>query len=308
MRINISSFIALAVAASSVAAQSSKRLVSINPPSSQNKRVDLTALPPVDITPVTNAKRFAQGLPPISPVKRHPHRGGPHRDGGNHHRGTRVTFAPRAETSSSPTVNVKCNILVKSSDDSTLGYISPVFNDDGEYGTPQSSQTGALEVSFSNTTTSGSIIGPLDLLVTNNADTINSFPYLSAAMGFMSDGDDLGPGNANYVVITGNSASTGSGATPSNSTDNSYVTRTGMSANSETAIWTYNPATQDIRGLWTNTDGSSVPIKLVYYMETDNTGGDGNTLIATGDVAAFREPFGCTDTCPEITFTCVPPV
>ncbi|CAE6435744.1 unnamed protein product [Rhizoctonia solani] len=307
MRISISSFITLAIAASGIAAQPSKRLVSVNPPPSQNARVDLKALPPVDVTPITNAKRFSQGLPPLSPVKRKPHRGGPHRDGGYHHVGTPVEFAPRAQTSSSPAVTVKCNILVKTSGGSSLGYISPVFNDYGEYGTPQSRQTGALEVSFPNTATSGSAAGPLDLLATNNADTINSFPYLSAAIGFMSDGDDLGPGNANYVVITGNSGSTGSGSTPSSSTGNSYVTRTGMSANSETTVWTYDPATQDIRVVWTNTDGSSVPTNLIYFVDTDPSDGDANTLVAAGDVAAFRGLFGCTDTCPEVTLTCVPP-
>lgn len=302
MRFNISSLVTLLVAAGFVAAQPAKPH-SVNPPSNQNARVDLTALPPVDVTPVTNAKRFAQGLPPLNPVKRHPHRGGPHRDGGYRHGGTRVEFAPRSETSSTPSANVKCNVLVKAGD-STLGYISPVFNDYGEYGTFQSEHAGSLEVSFSN---SGSASGPVDFIITNNAETINSFPYLSGALGFMSDGDDLGPGNPNYLVVTGNSGSTGSGATPSSSTANSYVTRTGQSANSETAIWTYDPATQDIRVVWTNTDGGSVPTKLIYFVDTDPADDNANTLIATGDVSAFRDTFGCTDTCPEITFTCVPP-
>ncbi|CAE6399567.1 unnamed protein product [Rhizoctonia solani] len=305
MHCSILSFVTLLVVASTAAAQPTKRLISINPP--QNLRVNLTALPPVEVAPKTNAKRFAQGLPPLSPVKRHPHRGGPHRDGGNPHKGTRVAFAPRAEVSAAARTKVKCNILVKPTSGSTLGYISPIFNDFGEYGPLQTSQAGALEIAFSNTASSGLVYGPADFLTTNNVDTINSFPYLSAALGFMSDGDDLGPGNANYLVITGNSGSTGSGSTPSKSTGNSYVTRTGQSANSETAIWTYDPTTQDIRVVWANTNGGSAPTKLVYIHDTETAGDDGNTLAAAGDLDAFRSSLSCTDTCPEVTFTCVPP-
>ncbi|CAE6463344.1 unnamed protein product [Rhizoctonia solani] len=299
MRFSASSFITLLAAVGAVSAQPAKRARSINPVG-QNARVDLTALPPVDVTPNTNAKRFAQGLPPLNAVKRHPHRGGPHRDGGYSHKGTPVGLAPRAEASPAPATNFKCNILVQTTAGSTLGYISPVFNDYGEYGILQSSQAGALGVSFPNT-------GPVDFLTTNGVDAINSFPYLSAALGFMSNGDDLGPGLTNYITITGNSGSTGSGSTPTSSTSNSYATRTGKAANSETAIWTYNPATQAIRIVWTNTDGSSVPTKLAYFIDEDTTDGDSNTLVATGDMAAFQGSFGCTDTCPEITFTCVPP-
>ncbi|EUC60501.1 hypothetical protein RSOL_348590 [Rhizoctonia solani AG-3 Rhs1AP] len=320
MRCGVLSFVSLLVIASTVAAQPTKRLVSINPP--QNLRINLTALPPVEVTPITNAKRFAQGLPPLSPVKRHPHRRGPHHDGGYPRKGTRVAFIPRAEAS--PSVPTKhCNILVKPTNGSILGYISPVFNDFGEYGTPQTSQAGALEITFSYTASSGSVYGPADFLTTNNVNATNSFPYLSAALGFMSDGDNLGPGNVNYLVITGNSGSTGSGSTPSNSTGNSYVTRTGQSANSTTAIWTYDPTNQDIRVMWTNSDGGLVPTKLVYVQDTEIADGDGNTLVAAGDLDAFRSSLGCTDTCPEVvsastfrstsmtqgcqTFTCVPP-
>ncbi|KAL5633958.1 hypothetical protein ACGC1H_005970 [Rhizoctonia solani] len=178
MHCSILSFVTLLVVASTAAAQPTKRLISINPP--QNLRVNLTALPPVEVAPKTNAKRFAQGLPPLSPVKRHPHRGGPHRDGGNPHKGTRVAFAPRAEVSAAARTKVKCNILVKPTSGSTLGYISPIFNDFGEYGPLQTSQAGALEIAFSNTASSGLVYGPADFLTTNNVDTINSFPYLSA--------------------------------------------------------------------------------------------------------------------------------
>ncbi|CAE6508047.1 unnamed protein product [Rhizoctonia solani] len=302
MRFSISSFLTLLVAASTIAAQPTKRLVSINPP--QNLRVNLTALPPAEVGPITNAKRFAQGLPPLNPAKRRPHRGGPHHNGVYPQEGTRVAFAPRAEASVSPPTNVKCNILVKTSGGLALGYISPVFNDFGEYGAPQSSQAGALEVSFSS---SGSASGQLDFLATNNADTINSFPYLSAAVGYMSSDDNLGPDNSNYVVITGNSGSTGSGSTPSDATGNSYATRTGTSANSETAIWTYSPATNDIRAVWTNTDRGSVTTQLVYFQDTESGDGNASTLVAAGDLSAFQKSFGCTDICPEVTFTCVPP-
>ncbi|KAG8693586.1 hypothetical protein FRC11_002803, partial [Ceratobasidium sp. 423] len=255
MRFSISSFFTLAVAATAVVAQPAKRAVSVNPPHRLNQHVDLTALPPAQVGPVTNAKRFAQGLPPL-PIKR---RGGPHNDGAYHREGTRVAAAPRAETSSTPPTNTKCNILAKTSDGATLGYISAAFNDFGEYGTPQGSQAGALEISFPQGSTS-----QVSFVAASAPDAINSFPYLSAAVGYMSDGDDLGSGSSNYIAITGNSGPTDPGSPPSSSTSNSYTTRTGQPANSETSIWTYDPTTQNIQAVWVNTDGKSVPTTFVY--------------------------------------------
>jgi hypothetical protein len=77
MHFSTSSLVTLAIAVSSVGAQ----YAAVNPPASEVKDVDWSALPPVSNDVSTNAKRFAQGLPPINPVKRGPHRGGPHRDG-----------------------------------------------------------------------------------------------------------------------------------------------------------------------------------------------------------------------------------
>ncbi|KAJ1305344.1 hypothetical protein OPQ81_000360 [Rhizoctonia solani] len=309
MRFIISSFITLAVAATAVVAHPTKRSLSVNPPHSRNRHVDLTALPPADISPVTNAKRFAQGLPPLSPVKRRPHRGGPHQDEAYQHGGTHVASAPRAETSPSPPTNVKCNIFAKTSDGASLGYISAAFNDFGEYGTPQASQAGALEVSFklSGDTSGASDLSQLNLLAASAPDAINSFPYLSATVGYMSDSDDLGSGSSNYVAITGNSGPSDPGSRPSSSTSNSYSTRTGQAANSETAIWTYDPATRDINAVWINTDGKSVSTTFVYFIDGETENGAGNTFLATGDFGAFQGLFGCTDTCRPVKLTCVPP-
>ncbi|CAE6426572.1 unnamed protein product [Rhizoctonia solani] len=301
MRFNISSFFTLAIAATAAVAQPAKRApLSPNPPHALNKHVDLTALPPVDVSPITNAKRFARGLPPL-PVKRRPHRGGPHKDGAYHQEGTRVEAVPRAEPSSTPSTNTKCNILAKAGD-TTLGYISATFNDFGEYGTPQGSQAGALEVSFPEGSTS-----QVGFVAANAPDAINSFPYLSAAVGYMSEGDDLGSGSSNYVAITGNSGPMPAGSPPSNSTSNSYSTRTELAANSETAIWTYDPSTQNIQAVWVNTDGKSVPTTFVYFVDTETENGGGNTFLATADLGAFQGLFDCTDTCRAVTFTCVPP-
>ncbi|CAE6508039.1 unnamed protein product [Rhizoctonia solani] len=66
MRFSILSFITLAAAA--VAAQRSRRAVYFNPPASVVRHVDWLALPPASIEPTTNAKRFAQGLPPNNPL------------------------------------------------------------------------------------------------------------------------------------------------------------------------------------------------------------------------------------------------
>ncbi|KDN40039.1 hypothetical protein RSAG8_08360, partial [Rhizoctonia solani AG-8 WAC10335] len=66
-----------------------------------------------------------------------------------HHGGTRVTSAPRAQTSPSPPQQSKCIILATYGNGTAYGYIRPVWSDFGKYCAFQPSQRGALEVSFS---------------------------------------------------------------------------------------------------------------------------------------------------------------
>ncbi|KAG8991070.1 hypothetical protein FRB90_001479, partial [Tulasnella sp. 427] len=131
---------------------------------------------------MTNAKRFAMGLPPLKPKALH--------------RGTRAASARRASTSITPTPdnNHHCNILVKNADDPsvTYGFISPVFNAFSGYGLFQATQAGALEVSFY---ASFDVLssGQLDLQADNGPSS--TYPYFGAADVFASSDGNLAPGS-----------------------------------------------------------------------------------------------------------------
>ncbi|KAG9108579.1 hypothetical protein FRC07_008429 [Ceratobasidium sp. 392] len=286
MRFALASFVAVATAALAFAQPHTRQLKSINP-DIVPAPVDWANLPPAaPVEAGTNAKRFAKGLPPLAPRtrRRHPQRGAPHR------LGTRVQAAPRAQTSPTPPENQKCNILVKTGD-ATLGYITPSFNTFGEYGTFQPGPAGALEISFSYSPDSPS---QLDFLATNGPSS--TYPYMGAVMGYASDSDNFSQGSYNYAYVAG-TQQTPSGSPPVVG-DSSFGTATGIPGDYESAIWTYDPATQAISAQWINTDGSAPGTHLLYA----NDGND--AILLTGDPATLNETFG-TDY-PEVTFACVP--
>ncbi|KAJ7461212.1 hypothetical protein FB451DRAFT_490584 [Mycena latifolia] len=221
---------------------------------------------------LTNAKRFALGLPPLKPRRR--------------------GSAARAASSPLPPVTQTCNIFAKGTDGTDYGYISPVWNGFGEYGTFQSAQAGALEVSFSSSPDSRSQLG---LTATNGPSA--GVPFFGAISGFASSSDDFGAGSPNYAYLGGTTQTAG-GATPSSGT-NSFTTATGIPENFESAIWSYDFATQALSAQWINTDGSAPATHLLYANDANQA------LVLTGDVQALRNNFGALY--PEVTFTCVPP-
>ncbi|CAE6450403.1 unnamed protein product [Rhizoctonia solani] len=94
MRFSLSSLAILAVAVGHAAADSTER-PSLNPPLSSIRHVDFANLPAA-AKPATNAKRLAQGLPPMKPRSRKHRRAS---DETSLKRGTHVASAPRAEIS-----------------------------------------------------------------------------------------------------------------------------------------------------------------------------------------------------------------
>lgn len=107
---------------------------------------------------------------------------------------------------------INCNILVNNTDSGdVLGYVSPKFNDFGEYGYFQPSQDGALSVTLSYHPRDPS--SPVDIKVNNGPDS--TFPFFGAGeyclvfllgedmkflwcfivVGYASTSDDLGVGN-----------------------------------------------------------------------------------------------------------------
>ncbi|KAG8998884.1 hypothetical protein FRB90_012216 [Tulasnella sp. 427] len=224
---------------------------------------------------MTNAKRFAMGLPPLKPNALH--------------RGTRAASARRASTSVAPLIPHHCNILVTKADDPsvTYGFIAPYFNPSGEYGQFQPAQAGALEVTFY---VSPDVLSSAQLDMYADNGPSSSFPYFGA------DSDDFGPGSPNAAYVTGTSqAPPGSPAVVG---DSSFGTLTGIPADYESAIWVYNALTQKISAQWINSDGSAPATHILYA----NDGND--VILLTGDPSQFNINLGTNY--PELTFTCVP--
>lgn len=295
MRFSVSSLLTLAVAATAVVAQPSKRAFSLNPPKDYIHEVKWDELAPAPTEAVTNAKRFAQGLPPLNPRRRNPNRGVHH--GAAHARhGTRVASAPRAETSPSAPTPHTCNILVKNaSSGEELGYISKEWNEYAEYGPLESGQDDALEVSFS--ASPDTRTDQIDLITTNGKSAAH--PFLGATVGYASDDDDLGPGDADYLLLVG-TTQTPPGSTPSLEANNSFSEVSEIHTSSESGIWSFDPVSRAFEVRWTNTDKSVVGLHILWSNEEEN-----DLFTLTADPVALKEKFG--GNAPVVTFTCVTP-
>ncbi|KAJ7859861.1 hypothetical protein B0H14DRAFT_2577028 [Mycena olivaceomarginata] len=65
--------------------------------------------------------------------------------------------------------------------------------------------------------------------------------------------------------------------------NNSFSAATGIPETIESAIWSYDPATQAITAQWINTDGSAPATHIVYANDFNQA------LVLTGSVAAFQD-------------------
>ncbi|CAE6501411.1 unnamed protein product [Rhizoctonia solani] len=295
MRFSVSSLLTLVAAATAVAAQPAKRGVPLNPPSSSLLEVKWAELPAAPIEALTNAKRFARGLPPLNPRKRTPNRG-VHNGALHARQATHVASAPRAETSPVAPISTKCNILVKNSaTGQELGFVSKEWNDFAEYGPLESTQDNALEVSFS--ASPDTPTHQIDLLAVNGKSPAH--PFMGAGVGFGSEDPTIGPGNPNFLFLLG-VTQTPAGSTPSSEANNSFSQATGADSPSESAIWSYDPITRVFTSQWVNPDGSSAKTNILW----SNQDGRNDLFTMTGDADAFRAKYGVD--APEVNFTCVP--
>ncbi|KAG8683207.1 hypothetical protein FRC08_014469 [Ceratobasidium sp. 394] len=237
----------------------------------------------------TNARRLTADLPsPNSRALRprpRPRRVVPHRFG------TRVRGAPQAVLAPPPRITQKCNIFVES-DSEYYGYISPTFNQFGEYGIFQPSQNGSLEVSI---TYQPDAPGKIEFLATNGPAA--SYPYVGGITGFSSRGGSIGRGSSNYAYL-GGTAQTPPGSPPV-SADNSFSIVTSIPQDYESTIWGFNPDTMAITVQWINNDKSAPTTHVVYANDKNRA------LLITGDVGEFQYTFNVPY--PEVMLTCVPP-
>ncbi|QRV80595.1 hypothetical protein RhiJN_08610 [Ceratobasidium sp. AG-Ba] len=183
---------------------------------------------------------------------------------------------------------VTCNVLVKSGS-KTFGYVSPIWNGYGEYGTLQSSKPGALRVEITYSSTSPS---KLNGIAVNGPDS--RFPMFGAAMGFSTNDTDFKTGSLNYAYIVGTTQT--SPGSPAKLGPNSFTAKTQFDVPIESAIWEYKPTTGSLTARWINSDSSSAPAYIMYAA-------DEKTLFIAGDPSAFSD--ATSTSYPQVTFTCV---
>ncbi|KAG8942460.1 hypothetical protein FRC04_003628 [Tulasnella sp. 424] len=205
---------------------------------------------------LTNAQRFARGLPPKKPKLI---QGSPVR---------------RQQPSSTPSDSYRGYIQVNRADGSgTLGYISQ-SSLSGAQTRYQSDTSTALIVDFKLPAgaTSGST---LDFTI-ESSDLSGNYQYLGLVQGRDDNDSDIAAGSYQYLYIAA-TAQTAPNATPRNA-GNSYSSATGRSRTSESAVWSFDGTTNAITVQWVNSDGST---------PTTNTWTQSTALYAGGDQGQF---------------------
>ncbi|KAJ7620366.1 hypothetical protein FB45DRAFT_1033043 [Roridomyces roridus] len=263
-----------ALTAASVTTTTPRR--SLNPDESVLKAVANSSESHLADHVYTNARRLALGLPLIKPRRR-------------------GTFARSPSTSATPGTPMTCNLRVTSTSPAATqyGYIGAAYNGHGEWGMLQPTQSGALQVSFSYS----SATSQMDILAVNGpVDGTISYPYFGAIVGATALGADFSPDSSAFALLVGVQQEP---AGPTVAGRNSLAARTiGGTVNPlESAIWTYDPVTQEVVPSWINTNGAAAsPTELAY----DITDG---FFFLTGSVSKVVGDFGIQ--ADRVKFTCV---
>lgn len=260
------SLLTVALAATSALAihtptQTQKRTLALNPDVS-------VARPLVQLTgrdTATNARRFAAGLPPVSPR-------------------ARSHKAARAAPSGTPSTNTGY-IQVTGSDNTVYGYLSTTLNTFGEYGQFTEDPASALKIAFDSTSATN-----LDLTASNSFFT--DLPFLGGTAGFSSTSASIASDSADYVFLTATTLTTTLSAPVQ--VENSFTRQTGIDKESLSAIWEF--ANGIITPQWVNED-SSRPTTIAVYVPSEEA------IALVGDVATFESTYGVTVV--SLTFTFV---
>ncbi|KAI0643524.1 hypothetical protein C8Q79DRAFT_928637 [Trametes meyenii] len=255
------------------------------PPTRVRRAPDTAAFNPTDLVPrslapadaalahLTNAQRFARGLPPRSPRLNVPRR-------------RRGALAARQSPTPCALSQATGTIQVNGAPAAAAGSYVAGANAFGEY-TLGNDAAAALEVVLlrcdSNTE-------PFD--IRSGANGIAAYPFVGAVSGFANTNDDLGPGSFNYAYIAGTSQVAPG---PAQRAPNAFSASTGAQNDAESAIWTLGPDNA-LTPTWVNTDGAEVAAGTVVYVASEDA------FALTGDVGAFEATFG---TAIPVTFTFV---
>ncbi|KAJ7818782.1 hypothetical protein B0H14DRAFT_3876891 [Mycena olivaceomarginata] len=219
---------------------------------------------------LTNGRRLALGLPLLPP-----------------RRATPRQAAAGSSASMLPPAVATCNIRAAyASTGQSLGYLSPAITS-FNYRTFQDTQAGALVFTFTASASASSSLNTQLTLMTTNGDP--DYPVNGAVVrGVRDTATDLGPDRSATASLSPVSA-----PDPPSALDR----RTGY-GHTETAIWTYDPASHALSAQWANTDGA-MPRNYIYYDSgaVESVGG----FLLSGQASIEGYP-----TRSQVTFTCDP--
>ncbi|KAF8635504.1 hypothetical protein AX17_003894 [Amanita inopinata Kibby_2008] len=226
------------------------------------------SLSQLEASKLTNAKRLAMGYPLKPPRRKSP------TSSRNH--ATNVTVTGH---------------LVVFEDHRTLGYVSKRYNDVGEYGILTDEPNEYLHVSLN---VFDAALGGTDISTINGP--LAAYPYFGGIGGFASESNDLGPDDYGYAVL-GGTVQRPSYTGPT-SGGNSFAHYTGVPRSIESAIFSYDGSTHEIKCQWVNEDGATPRTYLGYHSQEAS-------LFVTGDKQLFSDKFG-SSSIHWVTLTLVP--
>lgn len=233
-----------------------------------NVDIPTRSLPDHGVEQLTNAERFARGLPPKKPKLI---RGSPLR---------------RTQASPAPVNTLRGTLRVDRADGGgTLGYLSK--NPFSGAQTRYQDISNAVTVSFKFDPSGTS--GPASDFTFESVATpqspgagfTNDYQILGLVQGRDSTSPDIAHGNFNYLYIAG-TTQTSPGATPQ-SVANSYSDTTKISRTAESEVWQYNSDTKEITVQWVNSDGVAASQTSIWTQ--------GTALYAGGDSVAFASKY-----------------
>ncbi|KAF8343116.1 uncharacterized protein EI90DRAFT_3115604 [Cantharellus anzutake] len=203
------------------------------------------------VTPpkLTNAQRFACGLPPLPPK--------------------RLWVSPTRRDPVPSSVNYRAAIqVIRQDDGALLGYISRTSQGRERHKYVED-VTDALIVGFTLTAGATSATG-IDL-ITENSD-IPNYVYLGLVQGSDDTDSVLQSGSYQYVYLANTNPTPAN--SPPQTVGNSYTQATGVSRTSESAVWSVNVVALSLVPIWTNPDGISATTELFAQSKNLYAGGD----------------------------------
>ncbi|KAF8895880.1 hypothetical protein CPB84DRAFT_1245091 [Gymnopilus junonius] len=217
------------------------------------------AVPQLALRGMTNAKRFAAGLPPLPPHRKP--------------LGQRTKTARSASASTVPGTPSNIEIL-DSASKASLGFLSSRYNSFGEASLATDTDPNNRMVII--TPPNG---GPVDVQTVNGPNAL--YPFLGGIKDVTSPNNMIGPTSSDFGYL-GGTLQTFPGSSPVLA-GNTFTAATGLPVPIESAIWYHDTVTGALTAQWVNPDGT-LPTTYLGYIQ--------GFLIFTGNQTAFAATYG----------------